>query len=43
MSTIKQFIWTSANSGRQLEQYLLKEIVQGINKLQEAGIQVQIH
>ena len=32
-----------ANPGRQSGQYLLREVVQGINRLREAGVQVQIH
>ncbi|KAA6411285.1 MAG: hypothetical protein FRX48_04565 [Lasallia pustulata] len=36
-------IRASANPGRQSGQYLLKEIVQGIDRLRGAGIRVQIH
>ena len=36
-------IQAAANSGQQSGQYLLKDIIQGIDKLQEAGIQVEIH
>ena len=36
-------IQAAADPRRQSGQYLLKEVVQGINTLQEAGIQVEIH
>lgn len=36
-------IRASANPGRQSGQYLLRDVVQGIDKLRDAGIRVQIH
>ncbi len=36
-------IRASANPGRQSGQYLLREVVQGIDRLREAGVRIQIH
>ena len=36
-------IRASANPGQQSGQYLLRDVVQGIDKLRDAGIRVQIH